>query len=573
MISQEDESYYPPNDTLYHLLNSVGGDLSKGHTLWYIKSMKWTETFFWYDLETFGLNSRYDRIAQFAGVRTDSHLQVIEEPVILYCKLSDDYLPDPLACAVTGITPQEVQEKGLNEQDFIAQINALLSEPGTCAVGYNTIRFDDEFIRNALFRNFFDPYQREYGEGRSRWDILDLVRAAHDLRPNRIVWPVKVDSGRPSFKLTDLTEANGISHEQAHDAMSDVWATLELARLIKFRQPKLFSYYLGLRDKQQVKRKLTTPFGAPVIYTAAEFTRTEGCSTIVIPITMGSRNNNTIFVFDLRHDPSLLISASQAFGELEAIRETEQQLRTIAKRGRKALQNNTDLAESLKETTEALTEAADLLANLPRVASASERLLRVPGLHRVAINKSPFISPMSIVNDDPDILSRLGIDIDLCEQHRKQLIEHPVVAAHIGKAADIAEYAEVEDVDLSIYLRFFNNADAQRFAEIRSATPEELWLRRFNFDDPRAYEMLWRYLCRNWPESLDDEQRARWKSFCAQRLLDPPGNTIVNLQFFARKVTERMESKDTAPKEKQVMANLEQWGRALCERIGIPYPS
>jgi len=534
--------------------------------------MKRMETFFWYDLETFGLDSRYDRIAQFAGVRTDSHLQVIEEPVILYCKLSDDYLPDPLSCAVTGITPQEVEEKGLPEQEFIARINALFSEPGTCTVGYNTIRFDDEFIRNALFRNFFDPYQREYSEGRSRWDILDLVRAAHDLRPNRIVWPVKPDSGRPSFKLTDLTEANGIAHEQAHDAMSDVWATLELARLIKFRQPKLFSYYLGLRDKQQVKRKLSTPFGTPVIYTAAEFTRVEGCSTIVIPITTGTKNTNTIFVFDLRHDPSLLISASQAFGELEAIRETEEQFRTIAQRGRKALQQETNLAESLKETTSALTEAADLLANLPRVASASERLLRVPGLHRISINKSPFISPMSIVNEEPDILFRLGIDMDRCEQHRKQLVEHPVVAAHVRKAADLEEYPTIEDVDLSIYQRFFNNADAHRFTEIRNAKPEDLWKRRFNFDDPRAYEMLWRYLCRNWPESLDDEQRARWKSFCAERLYNPPGKTIVNLQFFARKVAERMESKETDPKEKQVMASLEQWGRALCERIGIPYP-
>ena len=160
--------------------------------------MKRSETFFWYDLETFGLNSRYDRIAQFAGVRTDMDLAVIEDPIILYCKLSDDYLPDPLACMITGITPQVVQDKGMIERDFIAKINEIFSQKGTCAVGYNSLRFDDEFVRNTLYRNLFDPYQREYDEGRSRWDLLDLVRAAHDLRPKGLVWPKK-ESGKPSL--------------------------------------------------------------------------------------------------------------------------------------------------------------------------------------------------------------------------------------------------------------------------------------------------------------------------------------------------------------------------------------
>ena len=534
--------------------------------------MKHSETFFWYDLETFGLNSRYDRIAQFAGVRTDFNLNVIEEPVILYCKLSDDYLPDPLACAITGITPQEVQEKGLIERDFISRINSLFSERGTCAVGYNTIRFDDEFIRNALFRNFFDPYKREYDEGRSRWDILDLVRAAHDLRPKGITWPVKPNSGRPSFKLTDLTEANEISHEQAHDAMSDVWATLGLARLIKQKQPKLFSYYLGLRDKKQVKQKLPTPLGPSMLYTAAEFTRQEGCSTIVMPIIGGTRNSNTLCVFDLRHDPSLLISASHAFGELEAIRKTEDHFREVAQKARRALQNKTDIEETLRETTESLTEAADLLANLPRIASASERLLKVPGIYRVAINKAPFLSPLSILNEDPTIPDRLGLDVTLCEQRRKQILEHPIVATHIRMALDFEEYPPVDDVDLSIYTGFFSAGDAKRFDEIRSMQPEDLWKHRFTFDDNRAHEMLWRYLCRNWPEILDDEQRSRWKSFCAERLYNPPGGTLVNLQFYSRKIAERMSSKDTEPQEKHVMKDLEMWGKAVCERIGIRYP-
>lgn len=534
--------------------------------------MKREETFFWYDLETFGLNSRYDRIAQFAGVRTDQNLAVIEDPVVLYCKLSDDYLPDPLSCAITGITPQEVEKKGLAEHEFIARINRIFSERGTCAVGYNTLRFDDEFIRNALFRNFFDPYQREYDEGRSRWDILDLVRAAHDLRPKGIQWPIKPDTGKPSFKLTDLTEANGIAHEQAHDALSDVWATLEIARLMRNKQPKLFSYYLGLRNKQQVKQKIKVPFGSPVILTAAEFTRPEGCSSVVLPITSGTQNTNTLFVFDLRQDPSMLISASQAFGELEAMQRQEDQLRTLAQQGRKALHQKEGVEAALQASIEALTEAADLLANLPRVASAGERLLRIPGLYRIAINRCPFISPITVMQDDPELPLRLGIDLQKCEEHRQQLIEHPIIATHIMKAVDQETFPEAEDVDLSIYSRFFNDADAKRFAEIRSAEPEQLWNRRFTFDDPRAHEMLWRYLCRNWPEKLDAEQQNRWRSFCAQRLYNPPGKTLVNVQFYARKVAERMASKEIDPQEKAVMQQLDEWGKLVCTRVGIPYP-
>lgn len=534
--------------------------------------MKRNETFFWYDLETFGLNPRYDRIAQFAGVRTDMSLSVIEDPIVLYCKLSDDYLPDPLSCLITGITPQEVDEKGLAERDFIAKIHEILSQPGTCAVGYNTLRFDDEFIRSTLFRNFFDPYKREYDAGRSRWDLLDLVRAAHDLRPGGIVWPKKPDSGRPSFKLTDLTEANGIAHEHAHDAMSDVWATLELARLIKWRQPKLFSYYLQMRDKQRVKRELPIPLGAPAVYTAAEFTREEGCSTVVMPIDGSYKNKNMIFAFDLRQDPSMLISAAKAYGELEEIKKTEDTFRAVAQRGRKALKDNQDVEQSLQEATDSLTTAANLLANLPEVVSASNRLLKVPGLHRISVNRVPFISPLKILIDDETIASRLGIDLQLCEQHRKQLAEYPIIAVNIRKAADAESYPPVDDVDLSLYTGFFGDADAKRFAQIREMEPEELLRSTITFDDPRAPELLWRYIRRNWPEVMNDQEREAWNRYCEKRLNFTPGNILVNLEFYARKIAERLASQDTTDEERKVMERLEQWGKDLCKRIGITYP-
>lgn len=545
--------------------------LSKQTILWYIGDMKRTETFFWYDLETFGLDPRHDRIAQFAGVRTDANLSVIEDPVVLWCTLSDDYLPDPLSCMVTGITPQEVMAKGVCESEFIGRINEMLGKPGTCALGYNTLRFDDEFIRNTLFRNFLDPYKREYEKGNSRWDLIDLVRAAHDLRPNGIEWPVKAESGKPSFKLTDLTEANGIAHEGAHDALSDVWATLELARLIKWRQPKLFSYYLNLRSKQTVKSMLQVPMGEPVVLTAAPFTRQEGCTTVVLPITASARNPNSVIVFDLMQDPSILINASRSFGELEIIRSREDSMRLLIQEIGGALDAHEVSEQLLERARGQLEEAADALGTLPRLITANDQLLRVRGLQKVALNRAPFLSPLSVLTEE--VATRLGIDLRRCEEHREQLLAQPMLAVNIRKAFDEDEFPPVDDVDHSLYAGpFFSEADAALFEQIRSSDSATLWKTRFEFEDARAHEMLWRYLCRNWPSSMDEQQARRWKSFCAQRLIQPPSDTLVNLQFFARKITERMNSKETTPKEKEVLANLGAYGRELCARIGLDYP-
>ena len=189
-------------------------------------------TFLWHDYETFGANVRQTRPAQFAAIRTDAHLNPIGAPVMLYCQPANDFLPEPQACLITGITPQECLEKGLPEYQFAKQIEQVFSEPGTVGVGYNTIRFDDEVTRFMFWRNLIDPYAREWQNDCGRWDVLDVVRTAYALRPQGIQWPLKSD-GKPSFKLTDLSAANGLLHASAHDALSDVQATIALARLIK----------------------------------------------------------------------------------------------------------------------------------------------------------------------------------------------------------------------------------------------------------------------------------------------------------------------------------------------------
>ena len=227
-------------------------------------------TFLWHDYETFGIRPRSDRPAQFAAIRTDADLNEIGEPMMLYCQPAPDFLPDPQSCLITGITPQTCMESGLPEHQFAAAIEKAFSETGTIGVGYNTIGFDDEVTRFLFWRNLIDPYAREWQNECGRWDILDLVRTAHALRPEGIHWP-KHEDGRPSFKLEHLTKANGIAHESAHDALSDVRATIAIARLIRQHQPRLFDFCLSLHKKDKVHAEIGWPLTKPFLHISGMF--------------------------------------------------------------------------------------------------------------------------------------------------------------------------------------------------------------------------------------------------------------------------------------------------------------
>ncbi|MBL4826887.1 MAG: exodeoxyribonuclease I, partial [Spongiibacteraceae bacterium] len=272
-------------------------------------------SFYWHDYESFGANPAKDRPSQFAGIRTDANFEIVGEPLVIYCRPTPDMLPHPEACLVTGITPQHAGEHGLPEAEFIRQIHGELAAPGTCGVGYNSIRFDDELTRFALYRNFYDPYAREWQNGNSRWDIIDMVRVCRALRPEGIHWPNHED-GIPSFRLEDITKANGISHESAHDALSDVYATIAVATLIKQHQPKLFEYIFQLRNKRKVSAMLNVAQKKPVLHTSAMFPASRLCTTLVLPVAMHPTNNNGVITVDLSADPSALLELN-----VEQIRE------------------------------------------------------------------------------------------------------------------------------------------------------------------------------------------------------------------------------------------------------------
>lgn len=461
----------------------------------------------WYDLETFGLDSRGDRIAQFAAIRTDEDLQQIEDPIILYCRLSDDYLPDPLSCLVTGITPQEVNEKGVVEAEFIHMINTEFSRPCTTVAGFNSIRFDDEFIRNALYRNFFDPYRREYENNNSRWDIIDLVRATYDLRPEGIRWPERNELNRPVFRLTALTEANGIDQTGAHDALVDVRATIAIARLIKEKQPRLYQYSYDIRSKNRVKRLLKAPFGGEhtslVLHTNPLFSSEHGNTRLILPLTYLKTNANAVVCFDLSCDVEPLLSATE------------------------------------------------------------ETLMSAPGVFTVSINKCPFVSPVNVLTEELE--KKLGIDSALAATRAAYIKTHPNVLATIHRMKDAFE--RVDDVDYQLYDAFFTTRDQQVFETLRRAEPSEKMSFLNRVQDPRFGNLLFRHVGRNWPEAFTEEERTRWMSHCANRTLNPPGDGKMTWKFFYRSIEEKLESIDVTPQEKLILAELKEYGMALEAKI------
>jgi exodeoxyribonuclease-1 len=448
-----------------------------------------THTFLWHDYETFGANTRSTRPAQFAAIRTDAQLNQLGEPVVLYCQPASDFLPEPQACLITGITPQECLEKGLPEHQFAAQIEQVLAWPGTVGAGYNTIRFDDEITRFMFWRNLIDPYAREWQNDCGRWDLLDVVRTAYALRPDGIQWPLNAD-GKPSFKLTDLTAANGLVHEAAHDALSDVHATIALARLIRDSQPKLFDFCFGLHKKDRVMAELglptTLPHAKPFLHISGMFAPERGCVALMWPLAMHPGNKNELLAWDLAFDP----------GELADL----------------------DAAQIKKRL---FTRTADL----------PEGMSRLP-IKSVHLNKSPMVmSQLKVLS--PERAQRWGLDMQQQLQHAAKARDLPDMSA-IWAAVFTREAAGPVDVDEDLYGGFVGNSDRRRLNDLRQRSPEELAKARPVFDDPRLGELLWRYRARNFPQTLTPEESIRWESHRAARLFEGAcGATTIDQLFEA----------------------------------------
>ncbi|OON39841.1 exodeoxyribonuclease I [Izhakiella australiensis] len=419
-------------------------------------------SFLFHDYETFGTSPALDRPAQFAGVRTDSDFNIIGEPEVFYCKPADDYLPQPEAVMITGITPQQASARGVNEAEFTRRIHQLFSQPATCVVGYNNIRFDDEVTRNLCYRNFFDPYAWSWQNGNSRWDLLDIMRACYALRPDGIIWPEN-DDGFPSFRLEHLTKANGVAHENAHDAMSDVYATIAMAKLVKAKQPRLFDYLYSHRGKQKLATLIDIPQMKPLVHISGMFGASRGNTSLIVPLAWHPDNRNAVITCDLAGDMSPLLSLST-----DQLRE-----RLYTKR--------TELAEGESP---------------------------VP-LKLVHINKCPVLAPVSTLRQQD--AERLNIDSQRCLDNRSLLLQHAEIREKVvALFAEAPPFTPADDVDTQLYDGFFSDADRNAMTIIQRSAPENLPALALSFNDKRIEKLLFRYRARNFPGTLDDSEQQRW---------------------------------------------------------------
>lgn len=477
-------------------------------------------TFYWHDYETFGTDPSRDRPSQFAGVRTDEALNIVGKPLTLYCKPATDFLPHPAACLVTGISPQLASEQGVPECEFIARVHRELSQPGTCGVGYNSIRFDDEVTRYTLYRNFYDPYAREWQNGNSRWDIIDMVRTTYALRPQGIEWPLRED-GLPSFRLEDLTRANGVSHESAHDALSDVYATIAVAKLVRDRQPRLFDYVLNNRDKRSAMAQLDIERMKPVLHVSGMFGAARHNIALIVPLAMHPSNKNEVICFDLASDPEPLFDLSVE-----------------------------ELARLLYTRSDAL-------------APGQARL----GIKSVHLNRCPVLLTARMA--DPATAARLGIEGETCRGHLATLKKHKETQgeAFVDKVRGIfrqRKYDAITDPDRMLYGGgFFSENDKQSMEQLRALTPYDLAQTEFAFEDKRLPEMVFRYRARNHPDTLTGEERALWEEYRYARLTDPDYGASLCMEDFQAELDMRLGEDGLPPEKRQLLEQLQEWADHL----------
>ena len=410
-------------------------------------------TLFFYDLETSGLDARSDRIMQFAGQRTNLQLEPLGEPVNLLVKLSDDTLPSPYAINVTKITPQQTQQDGLTEAELCRYLHDEVFTPQTCALGYNTVRFDDEFIRHLFWRNFYDPYEWQWADGRSRWDLLDVVRLTRALRPGDIEWPF-TDDGKPTNRLELITQLNGISHEHAHDALSDVYATIAVAKLIKDKQPQLYDFLFKMRDKREVQKLVNLDNKKPFVYASGRYPNEFNKTTVAFPLAPG--RNGRVLVYDLRYN----------------------------------------LDELLKDPDATLS----------------------PAVKELAYNKCPAVAPLGVleahdgwqlIGFTPEQiqtnLQSLLAHPDFAEQMRSANEDKP-------------EWPPAVDPEAALYDAFLPDPDRITCNMVHNATANQLADLHPNFLDERLPELLLHYKARNYPTALSEQEAEQWEQYRRARL-------------------------------------------------------
>jgi len=466
-----------------------------------------TKTFFFYDLETSGLSGRDDRIMQFAGIRTDENLDQVGEPVNVLVKLADDVLPSPEALMVTGITPQQTIADGYSEAEFAKMLNEEVFTPDTVVIGFNNIRFDDEFIRYLFWRNFHDPYEWSWRDGRSRWDLLDVVRMTRALRPEGINWPVDKD-GKPTNRLELLSKTNNLVHTKAHDALSDVEALIAVTRLIKEKQPQLYDYLFKLRDKNEIKKLINLQDKKPFVYVSGRLDGEFNKASVAFPLTSGKNGN--VVVYDLRYDPTPFLKLDQK-----------------------------ELTKILYATWE--ERKAEDFQKLP--------------IKELQYNHAPAVAPLGVLAQH-DGWKKIGLSEDIITKNRDILLSAPAFAENVRSIFENKkEYKPSNDAEAQLYDSFMPDVDKLRTEVVRNASENQLADLNPNFTDERLAPLLLHYKARSFPKSLSEEESVLWEKWRSNKINE-------SLPGFAKSM-QKLAAAELSDEKKFILEELQLWAESL----------
>jgi len=454
---------------------------------------------------------------QFAGRRTDLNLKPIGEPFNMLIKITPDVLPDPDAIMVTGITPQQTIAEGLSEAEFLKIFYDQIVMPGTIFVGYNSVRFDDEFIRFLNYRNFYDAYEWQWKNQCSRWDLLDVVRMTRALRPEGIKWAFASD-GKPSNRLELLTSVNKLSHDNAHDALADVEATISLARLIRTKQSDLFDYLLGVRGKKEVAKLVEA--GSPFVYTSGRYGSEFLHTTVALRLADHPQDASAL-VYDLRADPTPFI----------------------------------------KMTVDEIVDAWRF--------TKDPDVLRLP-VKTLKYNRCPAIAPLGVIKDQAS-QENIKLNLDTVKANLAKLkAHHQEFAAKVLEAVRVldeerqkAQTTLLDDqstVDGRLYDGFISDYDRNVMPVVRAADPSEITTLSSELKDDRLKSLLPLYKARNYPKSLDDQERAEWEAFCNKQLFE--GGTSSRLAKYFARLEELAEGK-VSTEQQYLLEELQLYGQSI----------
>ncbi len=429
-------------------------------------------SYYFYDLETSGLNPRIDRAMQFAGQRTDLDFNPIGEPDNILIKLADDTLPSPSAIMVTGITPQATLADGMSEPEFCRYFSKQIATPNTTIMGYNSVRFDDEFMRHTLWRNFYDPYEWQWQDGRSRWDMLDVVRLTRALRPEGIKWPVTPE-GYSTNRLELITKLNGIEHEHAHDALADVIALIEVTKLIKAKQPQLYDFLYSKRGKREVASLVDPNAPRPFVYASGRYPGKYEKTTVAYPVAPAE--NGAVWVYDLRYN-----------------------------------------LDDLLQGEAAAREAGTIDFEKPWHDRDPWEKGFLPIMKKMQYNRCPAIAPLGVLEKENG-WEKIQLSKETIEKNLKSLLAHPEFVQRIT-SKNRPEYPPALDAESALYDGFLEQQDRILCAAVRNNDVEDLTNFSPHFQDERLAELLVHYKAKGYPASLNSAETEQWEQYRTERL-------------------------------------------------------